>query len=112
MLFTLKQVSSHFSNSILIVSNQSQIDNQDAVDFFAPKFLHSFFDKEEIRGYEGLQIVIYLSYKRFFPLIEITYTKKAPAFAAVDDLDKIFKDHFGSYHTDRNQFVAEVLVPE
>jgi hypothetical protein len=42
-----------------------------------------------------------LSYKRWIPLVEITYEKKAPAFAAIDDLQQIFTKHFGSFYTDK-----------
>jgi hypothetical protein len=36
-----------------------------------------------------------LSSKRLIPYVEITYSKKAPAFAAVDNLEEMFKKHFG-----------------
>jgi hypothetical protein len=46
------------------VSEINQVNDANSADFFAPKFLHWIFgEKEEIKGYEGLNITFYLSSK-------------------------------------------------
>ncbi len=45
-----------------------------------------FKEKERISGYEGLSVDITLSKKTLMPLVQITYEKKAPAFANVDNI--------------------------
>lgn len=97
-----------------IVSDLNQLEDANSADFFAPKFLHWIFgEKEEIKGYEGLNITFYLSAKQLIPLVEIAYSKKAPAFAAVDNLEEIFKKHFGPdrLYFDKKAF-SEVLLAE
>lgn len=97
-----------------IVSNIDQINDGESADFFAPKFLHWIFgEKEEIKGYEGLNITFYLSAKKLIPLVEIKYNRKAPAFAAIDNLEEMFKKHFGAdrIYFERNAF-ASVLSSE
>jgi len=37
-----------------------------------------FGEKEQIQGYEGLSVTIFLSSKRLVPYVEITFEKKAP----------------------------------
>jgi len=90
------------------------LEDANSADFFAPKFLHWIFgEKEEIKGYEGLNVTFYLSAKQLIPLVEIAYSKKAPAFAAVDNLEEIFNKHFGPdrLYFDKKAF-AEVLLAE
>jgi hypothetical protein len=45
-----------------------------------------FGEKEVITGYEGLSVTIFLSSKRLIPYVELTYEKKAPIQAKVDDI--------------------------
>jgi hypothetical protein len=45
-----------------------------------------FGEKEIITGYEGLSVTIFLSSKRLIPYVELTYEKKAPIQAKVDDI--------------------------
>lgn len=44
---------------------------------------------ESISGYENLNVEVTLSSKRLFPLVTISYSKKAPAFANVHNLEEI-----------------------
>ena len=83
----------------------------DSQEFFAPKFTHQLFgEKEQILGYENLAIDITLSEKFLIPLVQISYTKKAPAFAVnVTNIDKILTDHFGTIYTDVQKYQSEVL---
>ena len=65
--------------------------------FFEAKFLdwvsfqrsdrgQLFGEKELISGYEGLSVTVFLSSKRLIPYVEITYERKAPISAKVDDV--------------------------
>ena len=75
--------------------------------------MHQFFgEKEQISGYEGLSIDITLSSKYLKPLIQITYTKKAPAFANIDDIEAKFTNHYGQIWTDAALYQKEVLDVE
>jgi hypothetical protein len=74
--------------------------------FFAPKFLYWMLGEDErIMGYEGLQIVIYLSARRLIPYCEISYQSKAPLSAKVDDILAKLKKHYGTIYTDKSEFV-------
>jgi len=98
-----------------IVSDLDQIKTSavSVQDFFAPKFLHWIFgENEQIQGYEGLQINIFLSAKRLIPYVEITYEKKAPAFAKIDDPIAMLKKHYGTLYTDATTFEEKVLSVE
>ena len=59
-----------------------------------------FGESERISGYEGLSIDITLSAKRLIPYYQISYVKKAPAFANVDNLPDKLKKHFGKIYDD------------
>jgi hypothetical protein len=49
-----------------------------------------FGEKELITGYEGLSVTIFLSSRRLVPYVEMTFEKKAPIQAKIDDvIDKI-----------------------
>jgi histone acetyltransferase 1 len=85
----------------------------DADQWFAPKFTHQVFgDKEQIMGYEGLAIDITLSPKFLVPLIQISYSKKAPMFAPIDDIEAKLRDHYGTIYTDPVKFEQEVVQRE
>ncbi len=43
-------------------------------------------EEERILGYEGLQIIIYLSSQRLIPCVEVTWTAKAPNTVKIDDI--------------------------
>ena len=59
-----------------------------AASFFSPKFTHQVFgEQERIMGYEGLSVDIHLSAKYLVPFVQVTWQKKAPAFANVDNIE-------------------------
>lgn len=60
-------------------------------------------------GYEGLSIDITLSQKFMVPLVKVSYTKKAPLFANIDNIEKKLEDHYGKLYTDASLYQAEVL---
>ena len=60
-------------------------------------------------GYEGLSIDVHLSSKFLVPLVKITWLKKAPAFANIDDIEAKLKNHYGKIYTDANLYQLEVL---
>jgi len=47
-----------------------------------------FGEKEHINGYEGLCVDISMSAKRLIPMVQITYERKAPAFAHIDNISE------------------------
>lgn len=53
-----------------------------------------------------------LSPKFLVPFIRISYSKKAPAFAPIDDIEAKFKDHYGKIYTDAQLYNVEVLEAE
>ena len=63
-------------------------------------------------GYEGLSIDITLSSKFLVPLVEIMYTKKAPACANIDEIEDKLRDHYGKIYTDPIAYQKEVLDVE
>jgi hypothetical protein len=69
-------------------------------------------DEEKLMGYEGLQVIIYLSSKRMIPFVEIHYLQKAPVFTKVDDVMDKLKKHYGTLYTDKSEFAAKVLAEE
>jgi len=69
-------------------------------------------DEEKIMGYEGLQVIIYLSSKQLIPYIEIHWLNKAPVVTKVDDILAKLTKHYGTIHTDKNEFVTKVLKEE
>ena len=46
------------------------------------------------------------------PLVQISYTKKAPSFAPIDDIEAKLKDHYGKIYTDAKLYNIEVLESE
>jgi hypothetical protein len=57
-------------------------------DFFSPKFTHQVFSKDEIvRGYQGLEINIFLSPSTLRPFISYSYEKMACTGA--DDIKEV-----------------------
>jgi hypothetical protein len=95
-----------------VVSTDSELVS-DAGRFFAPKFLYWMLGEEErILGYEGLQVVIYLSAKRLIPCVEVTFARKAPAMAKVDDVVEKLRKHYGTIYTDKKEFATKVLAYE
>ena len=69
-------------------------------------------EEERIQGYEGLLVTICLSAKQLIPCVKISYTKKAPPFAKIDDIEQLLRKHFGTLYTDAEKYEAEVLAPE
>lgn len=67
-----------------------------------------FGEDERIMGYEGLQVVIYLSSKRLIPYVEINWESKAPSFAKIDDVIGKLQKHYGTIYTNKVEF-AKVL---
>jgi len=63
-------------------------------------------------GYEGLSIDITLSPKFMIPLVQISYSKKAPLFAPIDDIEAKLRNHYGAIFTDPVKFEQEVLNKE
>ena len=46
------------------------------------------------------------------PLVQISYTSRAPAFANIDNIEEKFRDHYGKIYTDAALYQKEVLEPE
>lgn len=42
----------------------------------------------------------------------MSYSKKAPSFASIDDIEAKFKDHYGTIWTDASLYQVEVLDKE
>ena len=80
--------------------------------FFSPLFTHQVFEDEKIKGYEGLSLELTLSPKFLVPLLRVSYEKKAPAFAPIDDVEQVLRDHYGKLYTDAAKFQTEVLDKE
>ena len=70
-----------------------------------------FGQKEEICGYENLSVEVSLSPKRLFPHISLSYSKKAPAFAKVDNLHEKLEKHWGKYYDSQETF-QQILAEE
>lgn len=69
-----------------VVSSEQEL-TADSGFFFAPKFVYWMLGEEErILGYEGLQIIIYLSSQRLIPCVEVSFTAKAPSSVKIDDI--------------------------
>ena len=68
--------------------------------------------EERIQGYEGLSATIGLSAKRLVPFLKIAYTRKAPPFAKIDDIEQLLTKHYGTLYTDLAKYQSEVLAPE
>lgn len=69
-------------------------------------------EDERIMGYEGLQVMIYLSARRLIPYVEINYRSKAPITTKVDDILAKLTKHYGTLYTDKNEFVTKILSVE
>lgn len=63
-------------------------------------------------GYEGLSVDITLSRKFMVPLVQISWQKKAPAFANIDNIEEKLRDHYGEIYTDPALFHAKVVESE
>lgn len=57
-------------------------------------------------------MTICLSSKRLIPFVKIAYTRKAPPFAKIDDIEQLLTKHYGTIYTDLAKYTAEVLEPE
>ena len=68
--------------------------------------------EERIQGYEGLSVLICLSSKRLIPFLRVSYAKKAPPFAKIDDIEQILTKHYGTIYTDLDKYQSEVLDKE
>lgn len=66
-------------------------------------------EEEKIMGYEGLQVIIYLSSKRLVPYVEVHWQSKAPVFTKIDDLIGKITKHYGVIFTCKNEFTQKVL---
>ena len=71
-----------------------------------------FGEEERIQGYENLSVTICLSARRLIPFVNVTYEKKAPLFAKIDDIEEMIRKHYGTIYTDKDKFVQEVLAFE
>ena len=54
-------------------------------------------------------MTICLSSKRLIPYVKIAYTRKAPPFAKIDDVEQLLTKHYGTIYTDLAKYQAEVL---
>jgi len=67
--------------------------------------MHFFFGKnEQIRGYEGLSVDLTLSKKRLIPYLQISYEKKAPAFALSDNIKEKLEKHYCRIYENVSEF--------
>lgn len=66
-------------------------------------------EEERIMGYEGLQVIIYLSARRMIPYVEVQWESKSSVHAKIDDLIGKLTKHYGTLYTDKNEFVTKVL---
>ena len=57
-------------------------------------------------------MTIFLSSKRFIPFLKVTYKKKAPPFAKIDDIEQLLTKHYGTIYTDLSKYESEVLAVE
>ena len=57
-------------------------------------------------------MTICLSSKRLIPYVKIAFTRKAPPFAKIDDIEQLLTKHYGTIYTDLAKYTAEVLEPE
>lgn len=56
-----------------------------------------FGEKEQIVGYEGLSVTIFLSSKRLVPFVELTFEKQAPTASKIDDILFKIKEHYSKF---------------
>ena len=56
--------------------------------------------------------MISLSSKRLVPFLKVTYARKAPPFAKIDDIEQLLTKHYGSVYTDLAKYKTEVLDAE
>ena len=57
-------------------------------------------------------MTICLSSKRLIPFVKIAYTRKAPPFAKIDDVEQLLTKHYGTIYLDLAKYEAEVLAVE
>ena len=57
-------------------------------------------------------MTICLSSKRLIPFVKIAYTRKAPPFAKIDDVEQLLTKHYGTIYFDLAKYEAEVLAVE
>ena len=57
-------------------------------------------------------MTICLSAKRLIPFLSITYTRKAPPFAKITNIEELISKHYGTVYTDKEKYQAEVLSVE
>ena len=60
-------------------------------------------------GYEGLSIDIQLSRLFLVPLVKITWEKKAPTCANIDNIEDKLRTHYGKLYTDEALYKAEIV---
>lgn len=75
---------------------------------FKAEFLHQHFgEDEQIKGYQGLQINIWLHIQTYHTWVDIKYTRRRPG---SDKLDKLFAEHFPEgTSASKDSFVQEVI---
>ncbi len=56
--------------------------------------------------------MISLSSKRLVPFLRVTYSRKAPPFAKIDDIEQLLTKHYGTVYTDLAKYQSEVLDKE
>ena len=49
---------------------------------------------------------------QLIPLLKITYTRKAPPFAKITEIEQLITKHYGTIYTDMAKYCTEVLEPE
>ena len=57
-------------------------------------------------------MAICLSSKRLIPFVKIAFTRKAPPFAKIDDIEQLLTKHYGTIYKDLAKYQAEVLDVE
>lgn len=61
-------------------------------------------------GYEGLQVIVYLSSKRLIPYVEINWLSKAPVFTKIDNIIEKLTKHYGTIYTNKSEFLSKVIA--
>jgi len=57
-------------------------------------------------------VTICLSSKRLVPYVKTTFTRKAPPFAKITDIEQLIAKHYGTVYSDLEKYRTEVLEPE
>ncbi|TNV83269.1 hypothetical protein FGO68_gene11080 [Halteria grandinella] len=95
--------SNHIVNFKIVATEKDMVTDQDS--FFHPKFSHQIFHNDEtVRGYQDLNIDIFLSAGSLRPYVNISYSRKHENH---DDIIGTLETHFGkeSLITDRSEFI-------